>query len=87
MVCENVNVEKNEDCVEVGLQMWCERDFQARRSGWRKKNYNNVQVIFIRVETEAKRRKKNIKKNSRETKMMGRVRMKCFVRRKNLKRI
>lgn len=36
------------------------------------KNYNNVQVIFIRVETEAKRRKKNIKKNSRETKMMGR---------------
>jgi hypothetical protein len=36
------------------------------------KNYNNVQVIFIRVETEAKRRKKNIKKISREWGERGR---------------
>lgn len=60
----NMNGVREHECKKrrlcwSGFRMWCERDFQLEME---RKNYNNVQVIFIRVETEAKRRKKNIKK-------------------------
>lgn len=68
MVCENVNVGVK---AKMKLNKWDEEIFSAERNK-KKKNYNNVQVIFIRVETEKKRRKKNIKKIKREWKKFSR---------------
>lgn len=61
MVCENVNVGVK---AKMKLNKWDEEIFSAERNK-KKKNYNNVQVIFIRVETEKKEEEEKHKKNQK----------------------